>query len=178
MQKKKRSVWDRLYWSFWNRLRKIGVWDSCPNCDSAWTGGHPNPHTIICVVCGQDKKEKVPNGWVWGWVVPMWIQRRIVSRRMGQNRPLSDFGERNSPMTEKQLYHLWYSGQQQRATDLGHDLRGIAWYRLVETSEATTERHSEAIANGEEPKVAVTEASRNPTPSGLWDDYVYLGRGY
>ena len=80
---KKKSIWARLYISFWHLMRKVGVWDFCPNCDSAWMGGHPNPETIkSCLVCGEDKKEGTPNDWVWGWVVPMWIQRRIVGRRI------------------------------------------------------------------------------------------------
>ena len=72
------------------------------------------------------------------------------------------------------VYHLWFSGAQARVSN---QRKGYTWYRLVETAEAT-ERHRAAVLNNEAPEVAVTEASLEPTPSGNWDDYVYLGSGY
>ena len=57
--------------------------DSCPNCDSAWTGGHPNPQEITyCIICGNRKGEVT--GWVWGRLVDpfLWINKYIVSRNI------------------------------------------------------------------------------------------------
>ncbi len=80
-------------------------------------------------------------------------------------------------MTEK-LYHLWFSGQQADMTRMVR-AAGHCWYRLVEASAATAMRRGcEALIQGEMPLVDVTEASLDTTPSGLWTDYVYLGRGY
>lgn len=41
--------------------------ESCPNCDSAWTGGHPNP-----------------TGWVWSRLIDpfCWIGQWVVGRNM------------------------------------------------------------------------------------------------
>lgn len=57
---------------------KFRIIESCPNCDSAWTGGCPNPeYRRWCLICGPG-----PMGWVWGWIVPMFIQHRWASRRL------------------------------------------------------------------------------------------------
>lgn len=66
--------------------RKLKIIESCPNCESAWTGGCANPeYRRWCLVCGPG-----PSGWVWGWVVPMFIQRRAVSRRLEEYKAISE----------------------------------------------------------------------------------------
>lgn len=52
-------------------MRKLLYWlslifkTSCPNCESAWTGGHSNPESIdFCVLCSNPKTGKV-RGWIW-----------------------------------------------------------------------------------------------------------------
>ena len=94
---KKRSIGQSMYWGFWLALKKIGVWESCPNCDSAWNGGRTNPETIKrCIICGHDKKIDAPNQWVWGWVEPRFISRWILNHRNKNlnNYPDSDYGDR------------------------------------------------------------------------------------
>lgn len=92
---RRRSIWQKMYWGFWNFLRKIGVWDSCPNCDSAdMCGGLDSPD---CHVCGHDKKHDCPPGWVWGWVVPNCIQRRIMDRR------IREWEKQNLPEKERRF---------------------------------------------------------------------------
>jgi len=57
--------------------------ESCPNCDSAWTGGHPNPKDITsCIVCN-DKHGKM-TGWVWSRLIDpfCWIGQWVVGRNM------------------------------------------------------------------------------------------------
>lgn len=75
-------------------------------------------------------------------------------------------------MSEQKLYHLWFSGKQARVGNPGY-----TYYSLVETA-AATKRHHDAICSGSNPEVAVTEASESGQPSGEWDDYTYLGRGF
>ena len=49
--------------------------DSCPNCESAWTGGHPNPYSITkCIVCDNPRTGEM-RGWCWRWG---WLSRRNV----------------------------------------------------------------------------------------------------
>lgn len=85
----KNSIWSRINIGFWKAMKKIGVWEWCPNCESAWTGGRVNPEDREeCIVCGQDKKTKTPNEWVWGWIVPGFISRWIIRRRI--NRTLCE----------------------------------------------------------------------------------------
>lgn len=58
--------------------------ERCPNCESAWTGGHPNPEELThCIVCGNKKTGKI-TGWVWSkWIDPFcWIGRSIVKRNL------------------------------------------------------------------------------------------------
>ena len=51
--------------------------ETCPNCESAWTGGHPDPESIHwCVLCSHPKTGKM-RGWVWRWA---WMHRLLVSR--------------------------------------------------------------------------------------------------
>jgi hypothetical protein len=62
-------------------LKFLHVVDYCPNCDSAWTGGNPDPaNRTFCMVCG-DRKGKI-TGWVWGKAIDpfCWIGRLIVDR--------------------------------------------------------------------------------------------------
>jgi len=52
--------------------------ETCPNCESAWTGGHPNPEDIeFCVVCSDPKTGEI-RGWVWRWC---WFQRTFIVRK-------------------------------------------------------------------------------------------------
>lgn len=47
---------------------KLGILIPCPNCESAWTGGHPQPETLEkCMVCGDPKKKGEITGYVWRW---------------------------------------------------------------------------------------------------------------
>ena len=49
----------------------------CPNCASAWTGGHPDPQDItFCIICSNPRTGKV-RGWVWRWV---WLHGILVTR--------------------------------------------------------------------------------------------------
>jgi len=68
-------------------LKQLGIVARCPNCESAWTGGHPNPEELThCIVCG-DKEGKI-TGWVWGWVDPFcWLGRRNVARNLRNRYP-------------------------------------------------------------------------------------------
>lgn len=93
--KKKLPIHKRAYRAFWELLRKIGVWDWCPNCDSLWQGGSwADPRSVTsCIVCGQDKKENRPNEWVWGWVVPRFIQSRIMARRIRKENEENKHGK-------------------------------------------------------------------------------------
>lgn len=44
---------------WWKFLKKLRIVNSCFNCDSAWTGGHPDPENLThCIVCG-DKEGKI-----------------------------------------------------------------------------------------------------------------------
>ncbi|MCK9463027.1 MAG: hypothetical protein M0R80_25675 [Proteobacteria bacterium] len=64
-------------------LKFLHIVDSCPNCDSAWTGGCPNPEDrTTCIVCG-DKESKI-TGWVWGKVVDpfCWLGQHNVARNL------------------------------------------------------------------------------------------------
>ena len=62
-------------------LKRCHIVDECPNCASAWTGGHNSPETLThCMVCG-DKEGKI-TGWVWGRLVDpfYWLGHRTVAR--------------------------------------------------------------------------------------------------
>jgi hypothetical protein len=64
-------------------LYKLGIKARCPNCESAWTGGHPDPWTLThCVVCGNKRGEIT--GWVWGRLIDpfCWLGQRNVARNM------------------------------------------------------------------------------------------------
>lgn len=65
------AVGERPWWERWfTRF--------CPNCESAWTGGHPNPETIEwCVVCSDPRTGEM-RSWVWRW---SWLQRVLVVNR-------------------------------------------------------------------------------------------------
>ena len=60
---------------------RCGLITDCPNCESAWTGGRPNPDDRKhCVVCGNKKGEIT--GWVWTRLVDPfgWLQQRTLRR--------------------------------------------------------------------------------------------------
>lgn len=51
---------------------------SCPNCESAYTGGHPNPNArSFCVVCSDPCNGKI-RGWVWRF---NWFHSKFVVRK-------------------------------------------------------------------------------------------------
>ena len=62
-----------------NQLTKLLMWvftRPCPNCESAWTGGDPNPEDLTyCVVCSDPKTGKI-RGWAWRW---KWWHRTFVT---------------------------------------------------------------------------------------------------
>lgn len=67
----------------WKLLKFLKIIEHCPNCESAWTGGDPNPENLThCIVCG-DKEGKI-TGWCWGRLVDpfYWIGQRNVSRNL------------------------------------------------------------------------------------------------
>ena len=67
-------------------LLKLHIIESCPNCDSAWTGGHPNPQDLTtCIVCGRRKDQKI-TGWVYGSLIDpfCWITHHIVKRNLAK----------------------------------------------------------------------------------------------
>lgn len=64
-------------------LFKLHIIETCPNCDSAWTGGDPNPENLTsCVVCGN--KEGKITGWVWGRLIDpfCWMGNRTVRKNL------------------------------------------------------------------------------------------------
>lgn len=68
---------------FWKLLKFLRIVDSCPNCESAWTGGNPNPENRThCLVCG-DKNGKI-TWWVWGKTVDpfCWLGQANVARNL------------------------------------------------------------------------------------------------
>ncbi len=49
----------------------------CPNCESAWTGGNPDPEMRkFCVICSDPKTSEI-RGWCWRW---NWLHYWLVSR--------------------------------------------------------------------------------------------------
>jgi len=67
----------------WKVLKSLGIVARCPNCASAWTGGHPNPEDIEhCIVC--DNHNGIMTGWVWGPVIDpfCWFGQHNVSRNL------------------------------------------------------------------------------------------------
>jgi hypothetical protein len=72
----------------WKLLKFLRIVERCPNCESAWTGGHPNPEDLThCIVCG-DKEGKI-TGWCWGKLVDpfCWIGQRNVKRNLSLKYP-------------------------------------------------------------------------------------------
>jgi hypothetical protein len=62
----------------WKILRFLKIIDTCPNCESAWTGGNSSPENLTdCVVCG-DKNGKI-TGWVWGKLVDPFCVKRCLN---------------------------------------------------------------------------------------------------
>jgi hypothetical protein len=62
----------RLFW--WLARHRI-IFDVCPNCASAWTGGCPNPEDReLCIVCGNPKDGKI-RGWCYR---PNFLHRLLV----------------------------------------------------------------------------------------------------
>lgn len=51
----------------------------CPNCISAYTGGHPDPYSLTrCMVCGDPKNGARITGRTWRWSF-------LARRRTGKN---------------------------------------------------------------------------------------------
>jgi len=68
-------------------LKKLRIIASCPNCDSAWTGGCRDPEKrITCIVCGN--KEGKITGWVWGKLIDpfCWIGQYYVKRNLERKK--------------------------------------------------------------------------------------------
>lgn len=67
-------------------IKKFFMWIftiPCPNCESAWLGGHPAPETIdFCIVCTNPRTGKY-RCWTWRWA---WIGRRNVAKNLKQFR--------------------------------------------------------------------------------------------
>lgn len=64
-------------------LSFLYIVERCPNCDSAWSGGHRDPGTLThCLICG-DRKGRI-TGWVWGLLVDpfCWLGQYRVSRNL------------------------------------------------------------------------------------------------
>lgn len=68
--------------------KKIGIIKECSSCISANTGGHREPWLRkFCIVCGQTKDG--PPGWVWSnWIVPLFIKRKFIARRINEYRKI------------------------------------------------------------------------------------------
>jgi hypothetical protein len=59
-------------------LRRLFT-ESCPNCMSAWTGGHPDPWDITsCILCDNPRTGKM-RGWVWRW---KWLDRINLAKNI------------------------------------------------------------------------------------------------
>lgn len=85
--------------------------EACPNCESAWTGGHPDPGSRDwCVICSDPKTGEI-RGWVWRW---NWLHFLLVSRRNFQ---------KGEPMTEERLALGVIVGMVDKAVDR----RGTNW---------------------------------------------------
>jgi hypothetical protein len=72
----------------WKLLKRLRIVERCPNCASAYTGGHPEPWTLThCVVCG-DGEGKI-TGWVWGRLIDpfCWLGQRNVKRNLKRKYP-------------------------------------------------------------------------------------------
>lgn len=59
-----------------NWFKKLFI-NTCPNCDSAYSGGNPNPEERTwCIICSHPETGKI-RGWVWRWT---WFHRWLVAR--------------------------------------------------------------------------------------------------
>ena len=68
---------------FWRFLLLCRIVESCPNCESAHTGGCLSPESLeYCIVCG-DKDGHI-TGWCWGKMVDpfCWLGHRNVARNL------------------------------------------------------------------------------------------------
>lgn len=53
--------------------------ESCSNCESAWTGGHPNPeYRRFCLFCGDASGTM--------WRLPRRVRRLVIRWRLFQDR--------------------------------------------------------------------------------------------
>ena len=90
MKSHSRWLWENGY-----RVKAVmfflHIMHRCPNCESAWTGGHANPEDIErCVMCGwiTENGTTRPRGWIWGWVMPDIFRRRAMNKRLDQLRAI------------------------------------------------------------------------------------------
>jgi hypothetical protein len=68
----KRPVWLQELRRTWVSPFKV----TCPNCESAYTGGHPDPDSItFCVICSDPKTGELRD-WIWRWT---WLHKKLVS---------------------------------------------------------------------------------------------------
>lgn len=71
----------------------------CPSCVSAWTGGRLNPEYIKwCPLCGPG-----PAGWIWGTVVPKFIQQIRTKRRISEYKAIVEHIENQSKIEGKEI---------------------------------------------------------------------------
>lgn len=50
---------------------------NCPECESAYTGGHPDPdHRAWCLLCSDPQTGEM-RGWIWKWT---WVNRLFTTR--------------------------------------------------------------------------------------------------
>ena len=119
-------------------LKWLKIVDRCPNCASAWTGGHPDPWRLThCIVCG-DSEGKI-TGWVWGVLVDpfCWLGQfnvaknvRLMHKRKRQSlRPITskrvtrilegmyllDFHETNPRRFADEVYEFCHVAQRRCA---------------------------------------------------------------
>jgi len=67
----KMPVWVQELHRTWVSPFKV----TCPNCESAYTGGHSDPESItFCVVCSNPRTGEL-RSWVWRW---NWLHKKLV----------------------------------------------------------------------------------------------------
>ncbi len=55
-------IWGKVKNASYRTAMFVRLIETCPNCESAWTGGHPDPEERgWCLLCGPG-----PRFWIWG----------------------------------------------------------------------------------------------------------------
>lgn len=66
------------------------LWVTCPNCESAWTGGHPSPESLKwCVLCGTGPKGPPQ----WFYRLPRFVRNRITARNFRRFSQTFTYGD-------------------------------------------------------------------------------------